>query len=269
MTAPSIAPRTVEADSELRQLLKDPSVSPLRRYMALVVGRDSLWALLWYELRLLLVSGLPGALGIVLRRILYRRMFHACGRGVVIGRNVVIRHPHRIHLGDHVIIDDNVVLDAKGNRDVSIHVGSNTIIGRNTILSCKQLADQSGTIELAEHVNISVNCTLISESRLTIGARVLVAGHVYIVAGGNHGIDRTDVPILDQPMVHKGGVGIEDNCWIGAHVTVLDGVTIGRDSVVAAGAVVTRPFDPFSVVGGVPAKRLRDRKEAPSGPPPG
>lgn len=262
MTGPPLPPRTVEADSELRQLLKDPDVSPLRRYMALVLGRDSLWSLLWYELRLLLLSGIPGALGIVLRRKLYSGMFAVCGRGVVIGRNVVIRHPHRIVLGDHVIIDDNVVLDGKGNQSVSIRIGANSIIGRNTILSCKQMADQSGTIELADRVNISVNCTLISESRLTIGARALIAGHVYIVAGGNHGIERTDVPILEQPMVHKGGVAIEDDCWIGAHVTMLDGVVIGRDSVVAAGAVVTSVFEPFSIVGGVPAKRLRDRRSA-------
>lgn len=255
--------KRVEPDSELRQLLKDPDVSPLRRYMALVLGRDSLLALLRYELRILLLSGIPGALGIVLRRKLYRRMFGACGRGLVVGRNVVIRHPHRIVLGDNVILDDNVVLDGKGNRDVAIRVGSNSIIGRNTILSCKQMTDRSGTIELAERVNISVNCTLISESRLTIGARVLIAGHVYMVAGGNHGIERTDIPILEQPMVHKGGIAIEDNCWVGAHVTVLDGVRIGRDSVVAAGAVVNQPFTAYSIVGGVPAKKLRDREGAP------
>jgi acetyltransferase-like isoleucine patch superfamily enzyme len=252
--------RTVETDSELRQLLKDPQVSPLRRYMALVLGRDSLLALLGYELRVLLLSGIPGALGILLRRKLYRGMFGSCGRGLVVGRNVVVRHPHRIVLGDDVILDDNVVLDGKGNRDVTIRIGSHSIIGRNTILSCKQMTDASGTIELADQVNLSVNCTLISESRLTIGARVLVAGHVYMVAGGNHGIERTDIPILEQPMVHKGGVAIEDNCWIGAHVTLLDGVRIGRDSVVAAGAVVTQPFDAYSIVGGVPARKLRDRQ---------
>jgi acetyltransferase-like isoleucine patch superfamily enzyme len=253
-------PRTVEADSELRQLMKDPNVSALRRYMALVLGRDSLWALFWFELRILFLSGIPGALGILLRRKLYRRMFGGCGRNVVIGRHVVIRHPHRIVIGDNVIIDDAVVLDGKGNRDVAIRIGPDSIIGRNTILSCKQMTDLSGTIEIAERVNISVNCTLISESRLTVGDRVLIAGHVYAIAGGNHGIDRTDIPILDQPMVHKGGVAIEDDCWIGAHVTILDGVTVGRDSVVAAGAVVTGPFEAFSIIGGVPARRIRDRR---------
>jgi acetyltransferase-like isoleucine patch superfamily enzyme len=144
----------------------------------------------------------------------------------VIGRNVVIRHPHRIVLGDNVIVDDNAVLDAKGNRDVSIRIGSDAIIGRNTILSCKQMAEQSGTIELGERANISVNCTLISESRLAIGARVLVAGHVYIIAGGNHGIDRTDIPILEQPMVHKGGVAIEDDCWLGAGAGIAGGILL-------------------------------------------
>ena len=52
---------------------------------------------------------------------------------------------------------------------------------------------------------------------------------------------------------------VEDGCWIGANVTILKGVTIGRGSVVAAGAVVTRSCPPYSIVGGVPARVIKPR----------
>jgi len=245
----------VDADSEVRRMMKDTEGSALKKYMALTVGRPSLLALAKYELLTGLLGSIPGALGLVLRQKFYKHMFLECGRKVVFGRNVTIRHPHRIKFGDNVIIDDNAVLDGKGESDVTLEIGSGSIIGRNSALSCK-----GGSIRLAGRVNISVNCTLLSETLLQIGENVLIAGHCYLVAGGNHGLDRVDIPILDQPLIEKGGIDIKEHCWLGANVTVLDGVTIGRDSTVAAGAVVTKPVAEYCIVGGVPAKLLRDRK---------
>ncbi len=245
----------VDADSEVRRMMKDTQGSALKKYMALTVGKSSLLALLKYELLLGLFGSLPGALGLMLRQKFYRHMFAACGRNVVFGRNVTIRHPHRIKFGDNIIIDDNAVLDGKGESDTTIEIGSGSIIGRNSILSCK-----GGSIRLADKVNVSVNCTLLSETLLNIGENVLIAGHCYLIAGGNHGLERTDIPILEQPLTEKGGIDIKEHCWLGANVTILDGVTIGRDSVAAAGSVVTKPVSEYSIVGGVPAKLLRDRK---------
>ena len=245
----------VDADSEIRRMMKDAEGSALKKYMALTVGKLSVLSLLKYELLMGLFGSLPGALGLVLRQKAYRHMFAACGRKVVFGRNVTIRHPHRIRLGDNIIIDDNAVLDGKGESDTSIEIGSNSIIGRNSILSCK-----GGSIRLADRVNISVNCTLISETLLSIGENVLIAGHCYMIAGGNHGLDRVDIPILEQPLIEKGGIVIKQHCWLGANVTVLDGVTFGRDSVAAAGSVVNKSVPEFCIVGGVPAKLLKDRK---------
>ena len=244
-----------EVDTVVRKILKDDTSSSWRKYMTLVVGQKSFWALFKYELLTGLLGSIPGAAGLLLRQKFYRCLLGSCGSGVAIGRNVTIRHPHRIHLGDRVIIDDNCVLDAKGEDEVTVNIGNDSIIGRNTILSCK-----GGRIEIAPLVNVSVNCTFISETSLRIGTKVLIAGYCYVVAGGNHGIDRTDVPILEQPVLDKGGVDIAEHCWVGASVTILDGVTIGCDAVVAAGAVVTRAVDPFSIVGGVPARVLNDRR---------
>lgn len=247
-------PRRVEAPSDVRRALEGEGGSALSKYRALAVGRKGLWALLKYELAMTLLAPLPGAAGYALRKLFYPYLLGGMGKGVVIGRNVTLRHPHRIRLGEGVVVDDFAVLDGKGTEECTISVGERSIIGRNTVLSCKD-----GTIRLGRRANLSVNCTLVSETRLEVGDRVLVAGHCYIIAGGNHGTERVDVPIVDQPRVEKGGVRIHQNAWLGAQVAVLDGVVVGRDAVVAAGAVVNGEVEPFSIVGGVPARLLRHR----------
>lgn len=98
---------------------------------------------------------------------------------------------------------------------------------------------------------------------LTIGKKVIFGPRPTIITGdhridiiGKYIIDVTakdKLPENDQPVV------IEDDCWIGANVTILKGVTIGRGSVVAAGAVVTKSCEPYSIIGGVPAKLIKMR----------
>ena len=60
--------------------------------------------------------------------------------------------------------------------------------------------------------------------------------------------DRTDITIRQQGLTSKGGVTICDDVWIGAHSVILDGVTIGQGSVIAAGAVITKDFMPYSII---------------------
>jgi acetyltransferase-like isoleucine patch superfamily enzyme len=189
-----------------------------------------------------------GAIGLFLRQRLYRGLFRECGRGVVIGHNVTIRNPCRICIGDNVVIDDNVVLDAKGDAEDTLSIASNSIIGRNSILVCK-----GGKIVIEPEVNISVNCTIISESEVTIGEKSLVGGHCYIIAGGNHGTQLDGTPFVDQPRLQKGGVTILHNCWLGANSTILDGTTIGPDAIVGAAALVRRDVPEKTIVAGVPA----------------
>jgi hypothetical protein len=107
------------------------------KYSALVVGRPGLGALLKYELLVQLSQAVPGALGLFLRKTLYRHLLGSCGRNVVFGHNVVLRHPHKIHIADDVVVDDQCLLDAKGDANAGIRIGSGVFIGRNSILSCK------------------------------------------------------------------------------------------------------------------------------------
>ena len=107
-----------EPDDERRQVgiqeTMGAGASPLRKYQDLVVGRRGLGRLLLHEAVILLSAWVPGALGLVLRRLLYPLLLGSVGRGVVFGQGVVLRHPHKIRLGDDVTVDDLVVLDAKG-----------------------------------------------------------------------------------------------------------------------------------------------------------
>ena len=106
-----------------------------------------------------------------IRKALYPTLLGSCGRNVVFGQNVVLRHPHKIHIADNVVIDDNCLLDAKGETNRGIRIGSGVFVGRNSILSCK-----NGDIELADGANIGFNCELFSASRVRIGAGTLLAG---------------------------------------------------------------------------------------------
>ena len=242
--------------TDFHSQLADERTSPLDKYSDMAVGDRGLCPLLRYELLTGLFGGMPGAAGYLLREKAYRGLLGACGRGVVFGRGISLRCPGRMRIGESSLFDDGCVLDAKGGSERGISIGDGVVIGRHTSLSCK-----GGSIEIGDHANISGNCMLISESTLSIGSNVLVAGMTYIIAGGNHGTDRTDIPIIRQPVFSRGGVTIEDNAWIGANVTILDGVRIGRDSIIGAGSVVTRSIPEYSIAVGVPARVIKSRRQ--------
>jgi len=244
------------AKQKLHAAITDESQSALRRYQMLAVGNRRVRDLLKYELVVTLTSWLPGALGYWLRKKCYPLLLGSCGRNPVFGQHVTIRHGYKIRLGDNVVVDDHVVLDAKGEDNEGITIGDNVIIGRYSVLSCKD-----GSICIGNNTTFGVACVIhsVGASRVVIGNDCPIAAYCYLIGGGNYRYDRGDVPIMHQGAYSKGGIVIEDNVWIGAQVVVLDGVTIGSGSVVAAGAAVYRNVPRMSIVGGVPAKVVRRR----------
>lgn len=223
--------------------------SALAKYRALIVGRPGLGALLAYEAVVLLSQSVPGALGLLLRRVCYPWLLGSCGRNVVFGQNVVLRHPHKIHLGDNVVVDDHCLLDAKGEANAGISIGSGVFIGRNTILSCK-----NGDIQIGDDANIGFNCEIFSASRVSIGKATLVAAYAYLVGGDHEPTDRS-AGVLEQGRVSH-GIVIGEGAWIGAGAAVLDGVTIGDRAIVGAGAVVRQDVPAAGTAVGVPARLL-------------
>jgi acetyltransferase-like isoleucine patch superfamily enzyme len=243
------------AGSEIKKAQEQlfaPGASSGAKYAALVVGRPGFAALLKYELVVMLSQGCPGAIGLAMRKVLYPWLLGSCGRNVIFGQHVVLRHPHKVHIGDNVVIDDNCLLDAKGDSNRGIRIGSRVFIGRNTILSCK-----NGDIEIADGANIGFNCELFSASRVTVGQDVLMAAYSYII-GGDHDFSDPSAAVLAQTR-KSAGVSIGDGAWLGAGAKVLDGVAIGEHAVIGAGAVVRDNVEPYAIAVGIPARVVSSR----------
>jgi len=233
--------------------LSNSRISARAKYAALIVGRPGWDALIKYETVVMLSQSVPGALGLALRRSLYPRLLGSCGRNVFFGQNVVLRHPHKIHIGDNVVIDDNCLIDAKGESNTGIRIGSGVFVGRNTILSCK-----NGDIELGDGANIGFNCEIFSASLVRVGAHALLAAYCYLI-GGDHDFSDASRPVLEQTRT-SAGITVGDGAWLGAGAKVLDGVQIGANAVIGAGAVVRASVPDRATAVGVPARIIGTRE---------
>ena len=92
---------------------------------------------------------------------------------------------------------------------------------------------------------------------IEIGCNVMVANNCAFYSY-NHGM-KSDKPMANQPLETSGGIYVEDNVWLGAGVIILDDVRIGRETIVAAGSVVTKSLPPNSVAAGFPARVVKLR----------
>ena len=226
-------------------------------YRALMYGSMGLGKVIWAEILFTLFGGLGGAVGLFLRMKLYPVLFKSCGRKVVFGKNVTIRHPHKIVLGDGVVLDDNCVVDAKGADNRGIVLGDRVYVGRNTIIYCK-----NGDISIGENVSFSANCIVFSSNELTLKKNSVVAAFSYLLSGGEYDLDDATPVALQPGTCTKGPLLIGEDCWIGAGAKVLDGASLGDHCVIGAGSVVNRPIPANSIAVGVPARVVKSRKTA-------
>ncbi len=127
----------------------------------------------------------------------------------------------------------------------------------STIEDFSTINNGVGAVCIGNHVRIGMGNVIIGP--VTIGNNVIMAQNI-VLSGLNHSYSDVDSAIQFQPVtMHP--IIIEEDCWIGANAVITAGVTIGRHSVVAGGAVVTKSVPPFSVVGGNPAKILKKYNE--------
>jgi serine acetyltransferase len=117
----------------IKEKIFEENKSQVNKYQDIIVGKRGLATLILYELIMLFTSWVPGALGLFLRGRFYPLLLGKVGKGVVFGKNVVLRHPHKIFISDNVVVDDNCVLDAKGEENQGIFISNRVFIGRNTI----------------------------------------------------------------------------------------------------------------------------------------
>jgi len=174
-----------------------------------------------------------------------------------VGRRCKIVFRNRISLGKTVTIGDNVEINGLSKQGILI--GNNVSILKNTIIECTGVLRNLGEgLVIGNNVGIAQNCFIQVRGKVIIGDNVIFGPNVSIFSE-NHLFSNPDLPVNVQGESRK-GVEVGSGVWIGTRAVILDGVTIGENSIIAAGSVVNKDVSPYSIVGGVPAKLIKMRK---------
>lgn len=189
----------------------------------------------------------------------FRRPFlDSCLGPFFVGRRVQLLNTRNLRVGSSVTLEDDVKIDALSRKGVWL--GSNVSIGRFSVIECTGVVSHLGVgFSIGENSNLGDYSFVGAAGGVTIGKNVLVGQGVRFHSE-NHVIERADIPIKEQGVTNQ-GIVVEDDVWLGSGAILLDGVRVGTGAVVAAGSVVNKDVPPFAVVGGVPARVLRYRKE--------
>jgi len=204
------------------------------------------------QLFLVLFGWIPTIVGIAMRGIVYRLILKMKG-SAAIEHGVRLRYTDHIKLGHGVYLDQGSYLHACPN---GIDIGDGSIVMHGAILHVYNFRGmpQSG-IKIGRNCLVGEYSIIRGQGGVQIGDRVYTSPFTQIIAV-DHVFDDPDKPFIDQGITAQ-GIVIEDDVWLGAGAVITDGVRIGKGSVVAAGAVVTKDIPPHTVVGGVPAKIIK------------
>ena len=157
--------------------------------------------------------------------LVYRTALGTCGRGCHFGRGVYFAYPHNVHLGNNVTADEHVMF-------VCEKAGGTLRVGNDADFNLRCRVDFTGGVEIGNNV-------LISEDA--------------VIQTHDHGLDPRSIPV-PRPL------RIGNNVWIGSRAIVLASVnSIGDNAVIGAGAIVTKDVPDNAIVGGNPAKLIRQR----------
>lgn len=172
----------------------------------------------------------PGRCGAWLRYCYWKSHFVECGKRVYFSTNCKIEGSENIFLGNNISFRNYCQLNATGSGEEKIVIGDNTTFNSNVMVN----AGIGGCIEIGK------NCL--------IGPNV-------VLRTSNHNFSKRDIPIVEQG--HKPGIiVIKDDVWVGANVSIVGSVVIGKGVIVGAGAVVVKDVLDYTIVAGVPAKQI-------------
>lgn len=192
-------------------------------------------------------------MGPQLRRFVYRNIFKSIGNEVFIQHGVELIGSSCIEIGNGVNIFKGVRLDAKGHKHNKIDIQNWVTIERNVDIGSMD----NTSIYIGENTYIAPGVCIAGQGDIHIGKNCMIAANSGIYAN-NHVFTDLSLPVKQQGTTRE-GIIIEDDCWLGHGVTVLDGVKIGKGSIIGAGAVVSKNIPPYSIAVGVPAKVIKDR----------
>ena len=176
---------------------------------------------------------------------------------VFLGKRTSIKHKNLIQAGRTLFIGDNVEINALSKNGVRF--GNNVSIHRNTIIDCTGGIRSIGEgINIGNSVGFSPNCYIQVRGEVNIGDNVIFGPYVKIFSE-NHNFFDVDLPVSGQGEIRE-GVTIKSGVWVGSSAIILDGVTIGENAIIAAGSLVNKDVPPYSIVAGIPAKIIKNRK---------
>ncbi|MGQ0603209.1 MAG: acyltransferase [Anaerolineales bacterium] len=162
----------------------------------------------------------------------------------------------RLHLGPQCFIDDDVTIYAHPNSQGEVSFERNVHLYRFTLV---ELGGE-GSLYIGADTYVQSGCVLNAfKGSIRIGANCMI-GPRCVLTPYQHGTADTARPMRQQPLTSRGDIVLEEDVWLGAHVCVMDGVTIGRGAIIGAGAVVTGDIPPYAIAAGVPARVIGYRK---------
>lgn len=174
---------------------------------------------------------------------------------VFMAKDVNLRGAAFIRFGKGVTLEKGVIID--GLMRKGLVLGANVKIGAYSVLAGAPVSNLGEGITLGDNSAVDAYSFIGSSGFVSIGKNVIMGQHVGFHPE-NHAFDRNDIPIRDQGTTRR-GIIIEDDVWVGANATFLDGACVGRGSVIGAGSVVRGQIPPYSIAVGVPAKVIRSR----------
>ncbi len=178
-----------------------------------------------------------------------------------LGKNVQFFNLKNIQFGKWVQLEDHVVLSGLSKKPLVL--GNNVRIGAfSRIIASTSFSHPGVGIQIGNNVGLGEFAYLGGAGGLEIGDDCIIGQYLSCHPENHNFADNSELIRLQG--VHQKGIKIGKNCWIGSKVTILDGVVIGENSVIAAGAVITKSMPANSIIGGVPAKVIKSRIKVPN-----
>ena len=214
---------------------------------------DSLGRYAWEQSLQTLFGWIPTVIGIGVRAVVYRLMLRMEGWAAV-EHNVRLRFANYIRLGHGCYLDQHTYLHACPQ---GIEIGPGTLVMHGAVLHVYNFRDlPHAGICIGRDSLIGEYTVIRGQGGVSIGDRVYTSPMVQIIAV-DHVFDDPTRSFVEQGLTAE-GIVIEDDVWIGSGAIITDGIHVGQGAVIAAGAVVTKNVPPHTVVGGVPARTLRE-----------
>jgi len=184
------------------------------------------------------------------------KFYYFKNRGILLffGSNIHLFNKKNIKFGNNVNIGNNSRLSALGKAQLII--GNNVNIGAfSQVIISTSFNNIGEFIKIGSNVGIGEFSYIGGGGGTSIGNNTIIGQYLSIHPENHNYSDKSK--LIREQGVSRQGVKIRSNCWIGAKVTILDGVLIGDNCVIAAGSVVTKSFPNNSLIGGVPARMLK------------